>query len=87
MDNIKIMGNRVVIIPEAPIQKTAAGIYLPEISQQERNTGLVVLTGDTVDKKFDKRRVLFNRAAKVDMQYNGLDALLLYSHDIIAIIE
>lgn len=87
MDNLQLMGNRCIIIPEAPIDHTQTGIYLPDTVRQDRNTGLVVLIGETVDKKFDKRRVLFNRATKVDMQYNGLDALLLYTHDIIAILD
>lgn len=82
-----LIQNRVVIIPESPHQTTSAGIYLPEQSQGERNTGLVVLTGDTVDKKFQHRRVLFNGAAKVHMTYERLDAVLLYANDIIAILD
>jgi co-chaperonin GroES (HSP10) len=84
---MKIIGNRVIVIPEIPHETTAGGIYLPELVRAERNTGLVVLIGDTVDKKFDKRRVLFNRIAKTDIQYNGIDALLLWATDIIAILD
>lgn len=86
MEQIKLLGNRCVIIPDQAHDKVS-GIYLPDQSKEERHTGLVVLIGDNVDKKFDKRRVLFNKNVKESMVFEGLDAYLMYVHDIIAILE
>ena len=86
MENLKLMGNRVVIIPNDPLDKIG-GLYLPDQSKEERHTGIVALIGDSVDKKFSGRMVLFNKNVKEKMVYEGLDAYLMYSHDIIAILE
>jgi len=84
--SITLMGNRCVVIPDTA-HDSIHGIYLPDQSKEERHTGLVVLIGDNVDKKFDKRRVLFNKNVKENMTLEGLDAYLMYVHDIIAILD
>lgn len=86
MEQLRLIGNRVIIIPNDPYD-AVKGIYLPDQSKEERHTGLVVLIGDNVDKKFDKRRVLFNKNVKENMVFEGLDAYLMYSFDIIAILD
>lgn len=86
MEKIKLVGHRVIIIPNAPLDKVG-GLYLPDQSKEERHTGIVALIGDSVDKKFDKRMVLFNKNVKEKMVYEGLDAYLMYAHDIIAILQ
>jgi co-chaperonin GroES (HSP10) len=83
---MKLVGKRVVIIPNQPHDKIG-GLYLPDQSKEERHTGIVALIGDDVDKKFDKRMVLFNKNAKENMVFEGLDAYLMYSFDIIAILQ
>lgn len=84
---IHLQRGRVLIIPNKPIDNVG-GIWLPDTVQQERDTGLVVLIGDDVPKKFDKRQVLFNKMAKVPMVYEGIEAVLLNHYgDIIAILD
>jgi co-chaperonin GroES (HSP10) len=82
-----LLGFRVIIVPDLPSNKTLGGIWIPENQQVQRNTGTVVLIGDEVDKKFDKRRVFFNKIAKTEIVHEGIDCVMLYVHDIIAIIE
>lgn len=86
MEQIKLLGNRIILIPDNP-HDSVSGIYLPDQSKEERHTGLIVLMGDNVDKKFDRRRVLFNKNVKENMVFEGLDAYLMWVHDIIAILD
>lgn len=83
---MQLLGNRCLILPNPPVEKIS-GIYLPDQSKEDRNTGVVVLIGNTVDKKYDKRQVLFNKISKTEMVYEGLDCVMVYVHDIIAILD
>lgn len=83
---MKILGNRCLVVPN-PKHERIGSIYLPQQSMEDRHTGFIVLIGDGVDKRFDKRQVLFNKNVKENMVYEGLDAYLLYVFDIIAILD
>ena len=85
--SLTLIGKRCLILPDAPSNTTKGGIYLPDTVKQKRNTGTIVLIGDEVDKKFDKRKVLYNRLVDVELQYEGLEVSMIFSHDIIAILD
>lgn len=82
-----LLGQRVLIFPDPPSNITKGGIYIPDNVQQKRNTGIVVLLGQDVDPKFDKRRVLFNKLVETEMEYEGLKVSMCFVHDIIAILD
>lgn len=84
---MRLLGSRVLLLCDEPEQTTKGGIYLPDTVKQKRNTGLVVLIGEDVDIKFDKRRVIFNKLVEVEMEYEGLKVSMLFVHDIIAILD
>lgn len=84
---MKLLRGRVIIIPNKPIDNIN-GIWLPEQSQEDRDSGLVVAIGEDVPKEYDKRQVLFNKIAKVPFVYEGIDAVLLHHFgDIIAFLS
>ncbi len=82
-----LLGNIILILPDPPSNITKGGIYIPDNVQQKRNTGLVVLLGEDVDPKFDKRRVLYNKLVDIEMEYEGLKVSLCFVFDIFAILD
>ena len=85
---MELCGKRVLIIPNKKSDKTEGGVVLTKPSQEERNTGVVISIGDEVPKKYDKRQVLFNKMAKDEISYEGMDAVILtHFGDIIAILD
>lgn len=82
-----LLSNRILVLPEKVSQSTQGGIFLPDTVKQKRNVGLVVLIGDGVDPKFDKRRVLFNKLVEENMEYEGLTVSMLFVTDVIAILD
>lgn len=84
---MQLIGSRILILPDPEHDITKGGIYIPEKVRKPRNTGLVVLIGEEVDPKFDKRRVLFNKLVETELEYEGLKVSMLFVHDIIAILD
>ncbi len=83
---MQLLGNRILIVPNTP-QDQINGIWIPDQLKQQRNSGLVVLIGDEVDKKYDKTKVLFDKVAKVEMTYENIPCVMVYRSDIIAILD
>jgi len=83
---IKLIGNRVIIARERPIEKTLHGVYLPEQSQDTRNVGLVIEIGDTVPVKYLHQRVIFPPMVGEEMIYEGVESVLLFYPEIIALL-
>lgn len=84
---MQLIGNRVIIIPEKKLDRTNGGIFIPETVQEDRNVGIVAVIGDTVDKRYEMRRVLFPPLVGDKIIHEGLNSLLLYSCEIIAILD
>jgi len=81
-----ILNNRLFLIPDPPLDNIN-GIYIPGTLKVERNTGLIAIIGETVDKKYEHRRCIFTQNCGTKMAIDGLDGLLLYSHDIVAFLD
>lgn len=63
-----IHGNRVLIKPDAPIDKTPSGISLSPSAVQKPNTGTVIVVGREANPTLSGQTVLYNPilAAPID---------------------
>lgn len=86
--NVKPLGENVLIHPEKPEQKTAAGIYLPDTASQEHSQlGTVVATGESDKIKVKKgQKVIFRRYGGEEVKIDGEEYLIASYKDILAII-
>lgn len=87
--NVKPLGENVLIHPEKPEQKTAAGIYLPDTANQERSQlGSVVATGDSDKIKVKAgQKVVFRRYGGEEIKVDGNEYLITNYKDILAVIN
>lgn len=85
---IKLVGDRVLILPDAKKTVTDSGIYIPEIASEKPLTGVVFSVGtfpDMIVKEGDK--VLFGKYSGTDFDFNGQTYLMMKESEIIAIFE
>lgn len=80
-----LKGNTLLIKRDEPETKTAGGIFIPDALISKRNTGTVVMLGDTADKKFKGKHVMFQSVAGEAMDYEGEAHLLIFAIEVIAI--
>lgn len=79
--------DRVVIIPDEQNKKTETGIILPPDTRKRSNSGTVVAVGGGHDKPIPLQpgdKVIYQRHAGLDMQWNGESYLVVLSHEIVA---
>ncbi|MDP3957244.1 MAG: co-chaperone GroES [bacterium] len=87
--HVKPLGENVLIHPEKPEQKTAAGIYLPDTASQERSQlGTVIAVGESDKIKVKKgQKVIFRRYGGEEVKIDGQEYLITSYKDILAIIS
>ncbi len=87
--NVTPLGENVLVHPEKPAEKTAAGIYLPETVSQERSQlGEVVAIGESDKIKVKTgQKILFRRYGGEEVKIEGEEYLIASYKDILAIIE
>lgn len=85
--DFKLRGNRIIVIAEQQHDRTAGGIIIPEQKREKRNVGVIAEIGATVDKDFQHRRVIFEPFVGEEITYEGVDAIVMYSFDIIAFLN
>ena len=76
-----------VIIPDEQNKKTETGIILPPDTRKRSNSGTVVAVGVGHDKPIPLQpgdKVIYQRHAGLDMQWNGENYLVVLSHEIVA---
>lgn len=82
--------DRVVIIPDEQNKKTETGIILPPDTRKRSNSGTVVAVGGGQDKPIPLKpgdKVIYQRHAGLDMQWNGENYLIVLAYECIAKIE
>lgn len=92
---LKPLGNRVIIEVTKEEEKTAGGFVLPSSAKEKSQTGVVIATGDglvtdngtkvEMTVKVDDR-VLFEKYAGTEINYDGKDYLVVKESDIVAIL-
>ena len=79
------LGKRILIKPHEE-DKSAGGIYLPEVARQSQ-VGTVTATGKEIVSPIVGQVVLFEKDCGTELKVNGQKQLLLHPKDILAIIE
>ncbi len=79
------LGARVLIQPLEQENRTASGIILPETAKEKPQTGPVKAVGDDEAIKVKVGdKVLFPKYTGTEVKLDGIDYLLMESHDILA---
>lgn len=88
-ENIKPLGQNVLIAPLKEDTKTKSGIVLPEtVNQEKPQEGKVVATGDSEKIKVKKnQRVIFEKYAGAEVKIEGKEYLIIKNENILAVIE
>ena len=93
--NLKPLGDRVVIKPRKPEEKTKGGIYLPDTATKDKPLiGTVMAVGSgklmedgaraPMEVKVDDE-VIFSKYAGTEIKVEGEDYLIMREEDILAI--
>ena len=90
--NIKVLGNRVLILPvKISDKKTASGIILPESLQEKPLEGVVILIGDGGDDKpmvvKPNDKVYYSKHTGTEVAIDDEDYLILRETDIVFIVN
>lgn len=92
--NIKVIGARMVLIPEHVDNKTASGIYIPDKAQEETFTGVVVAVGEGQRLESGAHfpmsvnvgdKVLYMRTSGVPVEYDGVTHIVINESHVLAI--
>lgn len=87
-ENIKPLGEFILIKLEKQDKKTDSGIILPESTSQEKpQEGRVIAVGDSKEIKVKKnQKVIFNRYGGTEVKINKEEYLIVKNEDILAVI-
>jgi len=88
-NNVKPLGENVLIEPVEIKNKTAQGIYLPESNEKETpQEGKVLALGDAKEIKVKKgQTVIFRNYSGTSIKANGKKYIIVKNEDILAVIE
>ena len=90
-NNIKPLGNNVILQQANAETTTASGIIIPDTAQEKPQKGHVLAVGSgTKDHKMSVKvgdTVLYSKYAGSELNYEGDDYLIVKESDILAIIE
>jgi chaperonin GroES len=82
--DIQLLNDWILVLPDAPEEKTESGIFIAEIDQERKPTGTVVATGNKVKGlKVDDRVVHIHFFGMVVL-YKDQKTYLMREHDVIA---
>ncbi|MCC6864589.1 MAG: co-chaperone GroES [Ignavibacteria bacterium] len=93
--NLKPLGDRVIVKPKAPEEKTKGGIILPDTAQEKPMEGKVVAVGngktDDTGKKvaMDLKvgdNVLYGKYSGTEVKVNDEEYLIMRESDVYAVI-
>ncbi len=88
--NIKPLGTRVVIEPQAAEMKTKSGIIIPDTAKEKPQRGTIVAAGQgTKDEEMEVRvgdTVLYGKYAGTEISIEGNDFLIMNQSEVLAIV-
>lgn len=86
--NIKPLKDRVVVkYSEEEIEKTAGGIYVPDVAKEKPQRGTVEAVGSEVKEVKKGNTVLFDKYSGSKIKLNDTEYLIIKEEDILGIIE
>ncbi|MBK8566375.1 MAG: co-chaperone GroES [Saprospiraceae bacterium] len=87
----KPINDRVVVKPAPAEEKTKGGIIIPDTAKEKPQRGEVVATGPGKDdKKMTVKKgdiVLYGKYAGQEMNYDGVDYLIMREDDILVVLD
>ncbi len=93
--NLKPLGDRVIVKPKAPEEKTKGGIILPDTAQEKPMEGEIVAVGGgktddngkkiTMDLKVGDK-VLYGKYSGTEVKINDEEYLIMRESDVYAVI-
>lgn len=93
--NLKPLGDRVIVKPKAPEEKTKGGIILPDTAQEKPMEGEVIAVGngkiDDAGKKVAMElkvgdKVLYGKYSGTEVKMNDEEYLIMRESDVYAVI-
>jgi chaperonin GroES len=88
--NIRPLADRVLVEPSSAEEKTSGGIIIPDTAKEKPQKGTIVAVGPgTSDQKMTVKvgdTVLYGKYSGTDINYNGVDYLIMKESDIYAIV-
>jgi chaperonin GroES len=88
--NIKPLADRVLVVPAAAETKTSSGIIIPDTAKEKPQKGTVAAVGPgTKDHPITVKvgdQVLYGKYAGTELQYDGVDYLMMKESDLLAIV-
>jgi len=87
---IKPLADRVLVEPANAEEKTAGGIIIPDTAKEKPQKGTIVAVGPgTPDQKLTLKvgdAVLYGKYSGTEINYEGIDYLIMKEADIYAVI-
>ena len=93
---VRPLDDRILIKPDAPEEKTASGIYLPEGAKEKPMTGKVLATGPGKLTDDGKRAalgvkkgdtVVYGKYAGTEVEVDGEDLIIVRESDLLGVME
>lgn len=85
---IRPLKDRVVVkYSDEEIEKTAGGIYVPDVAKEKPQKGNVVAVGSEVKEVKEGNVVLFDKYSGSKIKINDVEHLIIKEEDILGIIE
>ena len=93
---LKPLGDRIVVRPVDPQERTKSGLVLPDTAKEKPQEGKVIAVGtgrlldDGSTKSLEVRngdRVLYGRYAGTEVSLEGDDYLILREEDVLAVVH
>lgn len=79
---MRLLETRVLVLRKGQKDKTDGGIYIPEQSQEKRQSGKVVLVGEKADQSLLGKSIIFDPNCGSKLDYDGKEHLLIFESDI-----
>ncbi len=88
--NIRLLGDRVLVLPDPNEKKTGSGIIIPDVAQEKPRFGKVISVGkgtktSPIDVKVGDR-ILYEKYAGRDVALNQTQYIILTMSDICAVL-
>lgn len=85
---IKPLKDRVVIkYSEEEAEKTAGGLYVPDVAKEKPQKGTVEAVGSEVKELKAGNQVLFDKYSGSKIKLNGTEYLIVKEEDVLGVIE
>ncbi|MFZ5995994.1 MAG: co-chaperone GroES [Nitrospirota bacterium] len=85
---IKPLKDRVVIkYSEEEAEKTAGGLYVPDVAKEKPQKGTVEAVGSEVKELKAGNQVLFDKYSGSKIKLNGTEYLIMKEEDVLGVIE